>query len=291
MRRTFTFISIFALMMSMLALPAMAKGQPVDLHCDPVVEGYVGVKAEIEDFEAGEFLFEGIEGTDGKLYDVLATLGADNKSVTFTVFKAGTDAVVSGAEVGFCLKGGPNNTGLQTGATGNTSGIPNRGGIAPEISYLMVYFVVPPNGGGDEVCRTETAWAANGTVAGEKRYIDANQWATYVEYNNAAKTVSVFAGQTEYVGTATLSPATFPDDGGAAVRIQISLTSDWSLRPGVDEPVKIQGYNAAPIGNPAPGQFTTYKGAALEVLVDPYGFYGIHLDVATKTLCTAPISE
>lgn len=278
MRRSIIILSMLSLLISMLALPAMAKGQPVDLHCDPAVDDYVGVKANIEEFENGEFLFEGIEGTDGEFYDVLATLGADNKSITFTVYKAGTQEEVD-AEVGFCLKGGPNNTGLQTSTAGNTSTIPNRGGIAPEISYVMVYFVIPGDTPPPPECAIETAWVANGDDPGEIRYQDPGNWATYVEYLGAAKTVKVFAGQDIDVGTATLSPAVF-EDGTAAVRIQIDLTDGWALDALKSEQVKIQGYDTAPSGMPSPGTFTTYKGAALDVVVAPWNFYGIHLDVA-----------
>ena len=40
----------------------------------------------------------------------------------------------------------------------------------------------------------------------------------------------------------------------------------------------------APSGNPAPGQFTYYKGRELEIVVDAANFYGIHLDVAKLTV-------
>lgn len=47
----------------------------------------------------------------------------------------------------------------------------------------------------------------------------------------------------------------------------------------VADAIKIQGYETAPSGNPAPGQFTYYKGRELEIVVDAANFYGIHLDV------------
>lgn len=50
--------------------------------------------------------------------------------------------------------------------------------------------------------------------------------------------------------------------------------------PDEDNNVKIQGYNDVPTGNPAPGQFTTYKSNALEVTVPGSSYFGIHLDVS-----------
>lgn len=112
----------------------------------------------------------------------------------------------------------------------------------------------------------ETAWAAG------SRYVTRGNWATYTPY--AEGSVQIFAGQTIPVGSAYFSSVV---DG--KVTITITLTDGWALNSG-GETVKIQGYDAAPSGNPAPGQFTTYKGTDLTVTVDAFNFYGIHLDVA-----------
>lgn len=117
------------------------------------------------------------------------------------------------------------------------------------------------------VCKYETAWA-KGT-----RYVQKGNWAMYVPYSGTAKTVDLMAGQSYVAGTVSFSA---PADG--YVTITINLTGGWSLQS-VSEPVKIQGYNTAPSGNPSPGLFTTYKGANTTVMVPAYNFYGVHLDV------------
>jgi hypothetical protein len=285
MKRSIIILSMLTLLISMLALPAVAK-PPVDLHCPASVEYmgeiFEGYKAEFEDFVDGQYLFEGIEGTGGELYDVLVTLGADGKSMTFEVYLAGTETLVPGAEVGFCYKGGPNNTGLVISEGGAYSAVAAgfvhpKSGQVPALSYLMVYLVVttdtPP-----PVCDGQTAWAANGLVPGALRYEDPGNWATYLEYEGVQKTVNVYAGQTILVGTATLSAPELVE-GAWMVHIEVDLTGGWQLDLLKTETVKIQGYDTPPSGNPAPGGFE-FKGDSLEVWVSEAGFYGIHLDVA-----------
>lgn len=126
----------------------------------------------------------------------------------------------------------------------------------------------------------ETAWAANGTEPGSMRYVTRGNWATYLTYSGGTKTVNIYAGQTNYAGTATLSPHA---DG---VEIAIELEDGWELQPMTSEGVKIQGYESTPPAkNPAPGKFTTYKGNSLTVVVDEFAFYGIHLDVRKEVDC------
>ena len=62
---------------------------------------------------------------------------------------------------------------------------------------------------------------------------------------------------------------------------EIAVENDgkWVLQD-VQDAIKVQGYDEAPSGNPAPGQFTYYKGRDLTILVDEANYYGIHLDVA-----------
>jgi hypothetical protein len=111
--------------------------------------------------------------------------------------------------------------------------------------------------------QNETAWGAG------SRYVSKGNWATYSSATALANGVTLYAGQTTAVGTATLS-------GGV---LTISLTNGWELVPNTDA-VKIQGYsNTPPASNPAPGQFTTYKGSSLTPSVGSSNFYGIHLDV------------
>ncbi|MDF9828963.1 hypothetical protein [Parabacteroides sp. PF5-6] len=115
---------------------------------------------------------------------------------------------------------------------------------------------------------TESAWSAG------DRYTEKGNWGTYTAYAGEELTVSVYAGQTIDVGTVTFSEVV---EGN--ITITIALTGGWELNAEKTETVKIQGYEAAPSGNPAPGQFKTYKGESLVVEVPASNFYGIHLDV------------
>ncbi|MCM1566038.1 MAG: hypothetical protein NC238_08855 [Dehalobacter sp.] len=124
-----------------------------------------------------------------------------------------------------------------------------------------------------EVCyQDETAWAA-GT-----RYVSKGSWATYTPYV-ASTPVPVYAGQNYPVGTVTFSEVV---DG----KVTIILSAlDGARLQDIADPVKIQGYETAPGGNPSPGQFTTYKGSEASITVDAYAFYGIHLDVQRVVDC------
>jgi hypothetical protein len=124
-----------------------------------------------------------------------------------------------------------------------------------------------------EVCyEDETAWAAG------SRYVTQGNWATYTPYV-ANNPVNVFAGQNYLVGTVTFSEVV---DG--KVTITLAALNGARLQS-VAESVKIQGYETAPSGNPAPGLFTTYKGNETTVIVDAYAYYGIHLDVQRVVDC------
>ena len=116
----------------------------------------------------------------------------------------------------------------------------------------------------------ETAWADGG------RYVERGNWATFTDYEGDAKIVTLFAGQTNDVGTVEFSEAV---DG--EVTITISLTGDWEFAP-EDENVKIQDYEEAPSRKPAPGLFD-HKGDAtgspFSIVVPENNFYGVHVDV------------
>jgi hypothetical protein len=154
----------------------------------------------------------------------------------------------------------------------------------------------------DECFADETAWAANGTKALEKRYTREGNWATYVEYKEKTKTVTIFAGRTMNVGTAVFSVPS----GDDKVTITITLTGDWVFgvnyeldgdgnpkldgdgNPIRDANIKIQDYSVAPSGNPAPGLFDhkfVGNGQSAVVEVPANKFYGVHLDVAVPVDC------
>ena len=122
----------------------------------------------------------------------------------------------------------------------------------------------------------ETAWAANGDEPGELRYTDRGNWATYVEY--AEKTTALFAGQTIPVGTVTFSAVA--DD---EITILVTLTGDWEFED-VTENLKVQDYEEAPSGNPAPGDFDHKKDCDSEestcsIVVPANNYYGVHVNV------------
>ena len=115
--------------------------------------------------------------------------------------------------------------------------------------------------------QTETAWVSG------LRYTEQGNWATYYTYTGENNDVPVYAGQNINIGTAS-----FSEIQNGYITISIELTNDWELQPET-ESVKVQGYDNAPSGNPAPGQFKTYKGTGLTIIVPVYDYYGIHLDV------------
>lgn len=121
------------------------------------------------------------------------------------------------------------------------------------------------------VCyQEESAWAS-GT-----RYVNRGNWATYTPYK--AGKVAIYAGQNKLAGEVEMSAII-----GGNVTLKITLGGDWSLQE-VSNPVKIQGYNVAPTGNPAPGRFAS-KGSSLVVTLPAANFYGIHLDVKERVEC------
>jgi len=126
-----------------------------------------------------------------------------------------------------------------------------------------------------QVCyNTETAWASG------MSYTDKGSWATFTPYDGVASSVTLFAGQTLEAGIVSFSE----QDAAGNVTISITLNSGWSLQ-NVTEAVKIQGYLNAPSGNPTVGNFNTYKGNDLTIVVPAYAFFGVHLDVQQEVSC------
>lgn len=127
----------------------------------------------------------------------------------------------------------------------------------------------------------ETAWAFDSY---DHEY--GGNWAKYIQYNGEPLTVIFLAGQKETDMTVTLTPA---EEGKVRMVFagiaEIAPENDgaWVLRD-VKDAIKIQGYDTAPSGNPAPGQFNTYKGRELDIIVDAANYFGIHLDVAKLTI-------
>lgn len=191
---------------------------------------------------------------------------------TFTPFEDEDGVLQCIGNLSVIVKGGnaPANVyDYESGATGGTGLIPpnNAGGQQAGLSNLTFCYTLEPC---DEPCEEnwegETAWAAG------HRYVARGNWATFTPY--AEGSVDLLAGQTLKAGKVYFSSVV---DG--KVTITIKLNEGWRFQDGAKEAVKIQGYDYAPSGNPAPGRFTTYKGNKLEITVDAFDFYGIHLDV------------
>lgn len=121
----------------------------------------------------------------------------------------------------------------------NTASIVETGQSADETVTVSVQCLI---------FQGETAWAANGNTPGVFRYNNrGGNWATYVA--GEGKTTTLFAGQFYDAGDVTLSPAV-----GGFVTITIDLDEPWEF--GEDgSTLRVQTYNSAPSGNPAPGQF------------------------------------
>lgn len=293
MRRYLTLLSAFLLLLSTMALPALAtphEGNPGG-NCN---DGFV--KLEVVDtpddddttISVGETItIKDVPGDDGENYTVIVTL-EDPKKLTFVVLDS-EEEEVDDALVDFCVKGGPGNTGniTNTGFDNADAEPPllNDGNQRANISNFVIYGVIIPDDDTGleeepEVCYAgETAWADG------DRYVRRGNWATYTAYQSD-EAVTIFAGQTIEVGTAEFSDAI---DGEVTITITLSegvrLAVDPETGEALEEAVKIQGYNAAPSGNPAPGLFTTYKGNSLVITVPEFDYYGIHLDVEVEVEC------
>lgn len=125
----------------------------------------------------------------------------------------------------------------------------------------------------------ETAWAANGDAPGELRYNTRGNWATFVHYTGP-KTTTLFAGQHIDVGDVTFSAVS---DG--EVTITVTLDGDWEFEA-MSENLKVQDYDKAPSGNPAPGKFKHKKTCDVasntcSIQVPSNTYYGVHVNVGT----------
>jgi hypothetical protein len=141
------------------------------------------------------------------------------------------------------------------------------------------------DGNGGEVCyQDETAWAEG------DRYQDPGNWAMYVPYDGEEKTVDLLAGQTILAGTVTFSA---PE--GDEVTITIQLAEGFIFYYDLydieeDDNLKVQDYEFAPSGNPAPGLFDhkyliPFGSDIAEITVPLNNFYGVHVDLAYEVEC------
>ena len=125
--------------------------------------------------------------------------------------------------------------------------------------------------GGITTCSEETAWAD-----GSRFNTKGGNWATYTEYPGVKKTVTLYAGQTQDIGTVIFEPE------NGSVKITISL-NEYGEFQDVEENVKIQDYSTAPMGNPQIGQFD-YKFDAdtnsktFSTILPTNSFFAVHVD-------------
>ena len=122
-----------------------------------------------------------------------------------------------------------------------------------------------------ETWEGETAWADGDP------YVNPGNWATYTAYA-ADNTVTLYAGQTFEAGTVNFSG----EDSGFIV-ITITLNAGYRFVDAANN-VKVENYDVAPSGNPAPGQFSDKDYAdpdsnTFEIVVPVNDFYGVHVDV------------
>lgn len=123
-----------------------------------------------------------------------------------------------------------------------------------------------------ELCwRDETAWTKGSKYS-------KSGWAMYTQFS-ANSCVDLIAGKNTNVGTVC-----FSDVVNGKVTITVNMADGWTFQH-VSEPVKIQGYDSAPSGKPAPGKFTSFKGAAFSIEVDAANYYGIHIDIREGIEC------
>lgn len=251
-----------------MVMPEFLSGNP---DCSDLDETYdfSGMKTNVELDEDGEFYFDGAfpEGFEVSLND-----GAGSISWSYED-PAGLQCI---GAIAVIVKGGPNANVYRyegPGVTGDTDLVApvNASGSPADVSNVtLCYTLVECD---NEPCYDdETAWSDG------PRYTQKGNWATYTPYV-AGSTVILYAGQTHDAGTVTFSAVM---DG--MVTITIALDNGYFLNPDTDESVKIQGYEYAPSGNPAPGQFS-YKGTSLEVTVAASHFYGVHLDLLIEVDC------
>lgn len=177
------------------------RGPPTDQHCaDHQTLTKIEVPSGWDFGEDGPYVetVSVIDSTSGDPVDVIVTI--DGGTVSFS----SDDVELEDAS--FCIKGATNQTGTLNGLSGNTDDIPNRGGNAPDVSYVVLEGVtskddvtIEPCGGtlsvegGFEIYE---AWIEMGTNQGEFLfwYEALNQPDWYEIYYEGERIVNLFTG-------------------------------------------------------------------------------------------------
>jgi hypothetical protein len=136
--RSGALLAALLLALSVMAGTATAKepGGPQGQHCaDHRSETKIEVPSGWDEDENGPYseIVPAYDTRTEQYVDVTVTV--DGGTVTFSVDGYELEYAT------FCLKGGPNQTGPLSGTTGNTDSIPNGGGNAPDISYVVLHGV------------------------------------------------------------------------------------------------------------------------------------------------------
>lgn len=226
--------------------------------------------------------FDDISGNPGCPQDIQVTV-TDGTYVSFTAVPHGIGAAL--------IKGSSNtNVYVYSPQVISDSGLaapPNPNGSPAGLSNIGGFCWNPSTDPGPGTCyEDETAWSAG------DRYRRRGNWATYTEYEEDL-VVTLWAGQHHDAGDVMFSAA-----NGNTITISILLNTGWRFAlspvgeengmPIFDNNVKIQDYNNAPGGNPAPGQFewkSMHEGDFAEVVVPLNNFYGVHIDVEREVDC------
>ncbi len=130
-------------------------------------------------------------------------------------------------------------------------------------------YTIRDNGSNDECeCENETAYVGDKDI----NVGTLGAWWYYFAFEEG--THDIIAGQHNKIGSVDIS---LGEDN--KVNIIINLDDGWVLNYAQGESVKIYGYDTEPSGSrPIPGH-STYKGNTLELTVNLYDYYVIHLDV------------
>jgi hypothetical protein len=192
------------------------------------------------------------------------------------------------------------------GDSGLASPVAGGSNMPGNLSNIGGFCWKPVNEPPQQCFEDETAWSANGSKAGESRYNEKGNWATYTAYDGQEKTVTLFAGQNIDVGSVKFSTSV-----EEKITITVNLTGNWVFgvnyeldeegnlkldeggNPIRDDNLKVQDYikgtdGKGPSGNPAPGLFAhkaVCTSSPCTIDVPKNDFYGVHIDVALPVAC------
>jgi hypothetical protein len=208
---------------------------------------------------------------DGNSDDNAAAGYGHNGTTAYYVVDIGDDVAFSEAGFGGTLLTAYTSTwACDNGASGNgTSGLTGALAAGDQVTCTFTNTLIPV------VIDTETAWASNllGTCCTLRFNPNGTKnWATYVVYSDVLKVVTLYAGQTQAVGTVTFSAL-----AGGNVTITVQLSGGWTFADG--SVLAVKGYTNQPSGNPSPGQFpnkVSASGTTAQIVVPDANYFAVH---------------